>query len=94
MERKRVLIGEREMAEFRKHRVKTWPEFFDATVKGMKDFEVRLNDRDYKVGDVLELAEWDPDHATFTGLTCFRRITYMTTFQQKVGYVVLGIARF
>lgn len=32
--------------------LKIYPEFFDEVFKGYKTFEVRKNDRDFKVGDV------------------------------------------
>lgn len=48
------------------HRLKCWPEFFAAIVAGTKTFEIRENDRDYKVGDALTLAEFIP-HETCGG---------------------------
>lgn len=42
------------------HELKTWPEFFRATLDGTKKFELRRNDRDYRVGDQLLLKEWNP----------------------------------
>ena len=35
------------------HELKILPEFFGAHLKGIKNFEVRCNDRDYHVGDIL-----------------------------------------
>ncbi len=37
------------------HELKTDPEVFDAVRSGEKTFEIRLNDRDFKVGDILFL---------------------------------------
>lgn len=43
------------------HNLKTWPRFFDMTLHGLKPFEIRTaHDRDFRVGDVLRLVEWDP----------------------------------
>lgn len=39
------------------HTLKTDPECFAATVAGIKPFEIRKNDRDFKVGDELTLSE-------------------------------------
>jgi len=44
----------------RLHKLKTWPEYFAALLRGDKTFEVRRDDRSYDVGDVLHLVEWDP----------------------------------
>ena len=42
------------------HELKTWPEFFQPIWEGKKLFEVRNNDRNYKVGDYLNLQEYKP----------------------------------
>lgn len=40
------------------HELKTWTEYFDKIISGEKKFEVRKNDRNFKVGDTLILKEW------------------------------------
>lgn len=50
-----------------RHELKCWPEHFAEIVAGRKRFELRLHDRQYAVGDVLELQEFNPSAATFTG---------------------------
>lgn len=42
------------------HELKTWPRHFQAIWEGDKLFELRFNDRDYKVGDLLHLKEYEP----------------------------------
>lgn len=71
------------------HGVKILPEYFAAVADGRKPFEIRKADRDYRVGDGLLLKEWTGSE--FTGRALPRVITYISEFQQKPGYVVLGM---
>ncbi len=59
------------------HELKTCPEAFQATFEGMKTFEVRVDDRDFKIGDLLSLREWLPHIQKYTGRHCYRQITYI-----------------
>ena len=58
------------------HELKTLPEYFDAVFMGKKNFEIRQNDRDYKIGDYVELQEYDLNKG-FTGRKLSRQITYI-----------------
>ncbi|NBA21254.1 DUF3850 domain-containing protein [Enterococcus hirae] len=71
------------------HELKILPEYFEAVTSGRKRFEIRKNDRDYKVGDRLYLREWNGEN--FTGGSYKAEVTYITDYEQKDGYVVLGI---
>ncbi|MBE9910012.1 DUF3850 domain-containing protein [Enterococcus mundtii] len=80
------------------HELKILPEYFEAVTSGRKQFEIRKNDRGYKVGDVLNLKEVDYFHESittdrfyYTGDSYKAEITYITDYAQKDGYVVLGI---
>lgn len=42
------------------HQLKCWPDNFAAMRKGLKKFDIRKNDRNYKVGDILIMREWIP----------------------------------
>lgn len=59
------------------HKLKTWPEFFNPTAQLQKTFEFRRNDRDFQVGDLLWLQEWNRGSETYTGRSCLRAITYI-----------------
>lgn len=59
------------------HELKILPEYFKAVENGTKTFEIRTNDRDYKLGDILVLKEFDPDAKVYTGNECVRKVTYI-----------------
>lgn len=42
------------------HEIKAWPQYFGPVLSGAKLFEIRLNDRNFKVDDVVCLMEFDP----------------------------------
>lgn len=42
------------------HRLKCWPQYFTRVLAGQKNFEIRYNDRDFKLHDRLELCEFEP----------------------------------
>lgn len=61
------------------HELKTWPRFFEAVADERKTFEVRVNDRNYRVGDTLWLREWLPGIRKYTGLELRRRVSFILT---------------
>lgn len=74
------------------HKLKTWPPFFDAIEKGEKNFELRKNDRDFKVGDKLELQEWS--EGCYSGRVITAWISYILSdpaFGTQPGYAVLAL---
>lgn len=77
-----------------KHELKTLPEYFQAVWDGSKTFEVRKNDRDFQVGDMLVLLEWDPIKDEWTGSGVCKRVTYILNAPDfvKEGYIVMGLA--
>jgi hypothetical protein len=75
------------------HELKCWPEYFKAIVCGIKRFELRKNDRDFRVGDTLHLREWDPAFDTYTGNECKVDVLYMLRSDILMeGYAVLSIS--
>jgi len=76
------------------HDLKTWPGPFAAVREGLKTWEFRLDDRDYREGDTLRLHEWWPDTESYTGRVEVRRITWLLrggSFGIPEGYVVMSI---
>lgn len=61
----------------REHDLKTTGPPFAALWDGMKTFELRRNDRNYRVGDTLLLREWRTNRAEFTGRWIRVVVTYM-----------------
>lgn len=59
------------------HEVKSWPEFFRPIADGSKPFDVRKDDRGYKVGDVLYIREFDDRKGTYTGHSLRKLITFV-----------------
>ncbi|GGG27697.1 ASCH/PUA domain-containing protein [Hymenobacter glacieicola] len=77
------------------HELKVWPACFAAVVSGAKPFDVRLNDRDYRVGDALLLREYEPESEQYSGRTTERWISYLLqggSFGVEEGWCVLGLA--
>lgn len=72
------------------HELKIQPEFFQAIADRKKTFEVRRNDRNFKVNDVLILREFHD--GAYTDRSLSAQIIYMTGYFQLPGYVVLGIS--
>ena len=77
------------------HRLKTWTEFYQAVVSGVKTFEARKDDRGFKVGDFLNLVEVDPDNDfSPTGQESLFEVVYLLKGEQwgvMTGCVILGI---
>lgn len=73
----------RRMIDMKTHEIKCWPKYFKLIWDGTKSFEVRKNDRDYKVGDAVKIYEWDPKTKIYTGRLLVRIITYK--LQGEVG---------
>ena len=75
------------------HALKQETQFFEDVVNGRKLFEVRKNDHNYKVMDLIALNEWDPDNNLYTGRSCLVYIDYILDDEMyvKEGYVVMTI---
>lgn len=79
----------------KRHSLKVWPVFFDKLADGSKTFETRYADRDYDIGDELELCEFNPMLAEFSGRPAvLRRVTYILrgpAFGVERGWCVMAL---
>ena len=77
------------------HELKIWPEYFEATKRGDKTFEVRLDDRDYQEGDFLRMRPWSKEQGTYLPgdvLVEVRKVFRGDMPGVKPGYVLLTTA--
>lgn len=76
-----------------RHVIKILPGFYKPVKLGLKPFEIRVNDRDFKLHDELELREWSryPKEYEFTGRALLATVSYITDWGQKPGTVVMGL---
>lgn len=74
------------------HKLKTLTNFYQDVEHGRKKFEVRFNDRNFMVGDVLCLQEFIPP-STYTGREVCKEVSYVLDDPNycKEGFVVLGL---
>ena len=78
------------------HELKTWVEYFqEISFMNGKTFELRKADRDFQVGDYLELREWDNEREVYTGCRKKAWISYILRdaeqFGLRDGFVILSI---
>jgi hypothetical protein len=72
------------------HQLKIQARYWDAVALGKKTFEIRKNDRDFQVGDTVELICVDPVHHG-QKMHLFRTIGFVCDYEQKEGYVVFSL---
>lgn len=77
------------------HHLKIWPQYFERVAIGQKPWELRMNDRDFQVGDTLYLEEYDPESKTFTDRWIKRRVEYILhgpAFGLESGYCIMSLS--
>lgn len=82
---------------------KIWPKYFNDVLLRNKRFELRQDDDDIQVGDILNLQEWDPDTQQYTGRQAACSVTYVLrnvsspnelwNFGLRDGFCIIGFAR-
>lgn len=85
------------------HYLKLSEEYFSLVKVGIKNFEIRLGDRPYKIGDYLTLQEVD-SQGKYTGREILRKVDYLMKVETVkrfyreedvlgFGLVVLGLEK-
>ncbi|MBO0456313.1 DUF3850 domain-containing protein [Enterococcus hulanensis] len=72
------------------HELKILPEYFAAILSRKKTFEIRKNDRGFQEGDTVILKNYTKKDG-YSGDYAKAKITYVTDFAQKTGFVVFAI---
>lgn len=72
------------------HNLKIKAAYASAKLRGDKPFEIRLNDRDFKLGDIVNYTCIDSSIFNEKISKKLYYITYITNFEQKDGYIVFG----
>lgn len=83
------------MSDEATHELKCESLYFRDVLDGSKTFELRRMDRPFRVGDRLCLREWLPTTQSYTGRSCFRRISYVLSGADRFGlpgeFGILGL---
>ena len=74
------------------HQLKSWPLFYKAIADGSKMFDIRKNDRDFRVGDEIQFEEYTLSTGSYSGRVSRKVVRYMLVDFDgiKDGYCILG----
>lgn len=62
----------------RVHECRSWSHLFQPIIDGVKTHDLRIDDRNYRVGDLIHLREYDIAKGEYTGREAMVQITYIT----------------
>ena len=71
--------------------------YFPYIISETKSYEIRKNDRDYRVGDILILREWRPDIKEYTGRLCTREVVWILNrgeFGLEYSFIVMTLKKY
>ena len=75
------------------HQLKISSKYFDAVNEGIKKFEIRKDDRDYQVGDVVQFLEFDDGEYSGTKSDSVVVVYVLRNAEKyglKPGYCIIG----
>jgi Domain of unknown function (DUF3850) len=82
------------MKSHKLHNLKIAPVYFEPVRDKIKTWEIRKNDREFAVGDILHLKEYDQENNEFTGRGCYRNVTHIhhgPGYGLAEGYCIMSI---
>jgi len=84
------------MGDRKWHDLKVISPHWESLQLNLKNFEVRKNDRGFKVGDGLCLRHWEDGEYVVNEAPQYFIVEYVTSFPDgiKDGYVVMGLSRY
>ena len=75
------------------HEIKILPAFFEAVIRGEKNFEIRNNkDKGYQKGDTITLIEQRAESPIPTGRGQMIEVKYVSNYSQPENQVVFGFS--
>lgn len=84
--------GQKRIIQGTNYDLKILPEYFESVICNKKNFELRKDDRNFRVGDRVGLEEFDG--GKYTGRTCIVEIKYVlrncSEYGLKNGYCIFG----
>lgn len=75
------------MRDPKTHYLKIHPEYFREVYQDKKTAEIRYDDRDFMVDDIMVLKEWKPQKKEFSGREIVVKITGMTRLARVIEQV-------
>ena len=77
------------------HALKIESNYFVNMVYGNKNFEVRKNDRDFRVDDYLALNEMSATKEEYTGRSILVKVTSIVDDERfcKEGFIIMGLEK-
>jgi hypothetical protein len=66
------------------YELKTINPYFQDVYEGKKKFVLRLNDRKFKVGDILKLKEYIPERQEYTGDFIVKVVEYILPLEKLI----------
>ena len=78
------------------HELKIWPQYYELVKSDIKPWEIRKNDRNYQIGDIIRFKEFDPKTNQYTGRNFVRRIMFLFKqdgFGLQKGYCIFNVIK-